>query len=386
MVRTRTDMTEKLAELSHNDVARLWYKIDTDRRKRAQSEAWATAGSVGDETSVLDQLAVSGDWLDQQEFAPLAYAVDGIIPEGCGLLVGPPKKGKSCLVADIGLAVASGGRALGAIPVKQRPVMYLALEDGHRRLQDRFRRILSGGAIPADISLITVATPSQALCAIAEFIARHAADQPLIILDTLGKIRSAKRPGEDAYQADYAVGAKLKSLVAAAPGSTLLIVHHTRKAESVDFVDSVSGTQGIAGSVDFILALNRKRHANDALLNVTGRDVTEAEYALTADEGVLWRLDGADLASASDAAEHRVAQEKMSDRLMDVFRFVDKSNDAVAATDVAKALDGLDGDTAGKYLRRLAENGYIVKVGRGQYLGKSSGVSEPDKDAGQAMP
>ena len=169
--------------------------------------------------------------------------------------------------------------------------MYLALEDGHRRLQDRFRRILSGGAIPADISLITVATPSQALCAIAEFIARHAADQPLIILDTLGKIRSAKRPGEDAYQADYAVGAKLKSLVAAAPGSTLLIVHHTRKAESVDFVDSVSGTQGIAGSVDFILALNRKRHANDALLNVTGRDVTEARIALTADEGVLWRLD-----------------------------------------------------------------------------------------------
>ena len=81
-----------------------------------------------------------------------------------------------------------------------------------------------------------------------------------------------------------------------------------------------------------ILALNRKRHANDALLNVTGRDVTEAEYALTADEGVLWRLDGADLASASDAAEHRVAQEKMSDRLMDVFRFVDKSNEAVAAT------------------------------------------------------
>ena len=44
----------------------------------------------------------------------------------------------------------------------------------------------------------------------------------------------------------------------------------------------------------------------------------------------------------------------MGDRMMEVFRCVDKSNDAVTATDVAKALDDMDGDTAGKYLRRLA--------------------------------
>ena len=41
----------------------------------------------------------------------------------------------------------------------------------------------------------------------------------------------------------------------------------------------MSGTQGIAGAVDFVLALNRKRHADDAVLSVTGRDVIEAEYA-----------------------------------------------------------------------------------------------------------
>ena len=95
-----------------------------------------------------------------------------------------------------------------------------------------------------------------------------------------------------------------------------------------------------------------------------------------ADEGILWRLDGAGLAAASDTVEQRRAQEKMSDRQMDVFRFVDKSNDAVTATDVARALNDMDGDTAGKYLRRLAANGYIAKVGRGQYLGTVSEVSE----------
>ena len=79
-----------------------------------------------------------------------------------GLLVGPPKKGKSWLVANIGLAVAAGGLALGVIPVTQRPVLYLALEDGHRRLQSRFRRILGfGQPIPADIEVITKATPGR---------------------------------------------------------------------------------------------------------------------------------------------------------------------------------------------------------------------------------
>ena len=82
------------------------------------------------------------------------------------------------------------------------------------------------------------------------------------------------------------------------PAPTLLVVHHTRKAEAIDFVDSVSGTQGIAGSFDFVLALDRKRYSNNAMFSVTGRDVIEAEYALTADQGILWRLDGADLAAA----------------------------------------------------------------------------------------
>ena len=48
---------------------------------------------------------------------------------------------RSELAAGLGLAVASGGTALGSLKVEQRPVLYLALEDGHRRLQ---------GAVPQD--------------------------------------------------------------------------------------------------------------------------------------------------------------------------------------------------------------------------------------------
>jgi hypothetical protein len=38
-----------------------------------------------------------------------------------------------------------------------------------------------------------------------------------------------------------------------------IAVHHNRKGESDDFLDQVSGTLGLAGSVDTIITLNRQR-------------------------------------------------------------------------------------------------------------------------------
>src|SRR5262249_50429926 len=44
-----------------------------------------------DQPSLLIQRAVNGTWLGAQQFPPLEHAVDGIIPEGLGILVAPPK-------------------------------------------------------------------------------------------------------------------------------------------------------------------------------------------------------------------------------------------------------------------------------------------------------
>ena len=85
------------------------------------------------------------------------------------------------------------------------------------------------------------------------------------------------------------------------PGAALLVVHHTRKLDSADFVDSVSGTQGLAGAADYVLVLKRQRHSTDATLAVTGRDVPEAEYAPLSHDG-RWTLDGADLREAANTA------------------------------------------------------------------------------------
>ena len=142
-----------------------------------------------------------------------------------------------------------------------------------------------------------------------------------MILDTLGKVKPPKASYEDSYQADYRLGSRLKESIDDSPGSTLLVVHHSRKAESTDFVDAVSGTQGIAGSADFLLVLSRKRHDDEAVLAVTGRDIAEREYALKSDGG-LWTLDGTSLADAAKTVESRHQQRQLGDRSLEVLEFV----------------------------------------------------------------
>jgi hypothetical protein len=94
-----------------------------------------------------------GVWLEAQKFPPLAWAVPEIIPEGSVLLVGPPKIGKSWLVLSIALAAAmDDGMALG-LKIPKRPVLYMALEDGDRRLQAR-----CSGCSPTPSSPLTSST------------------------------------------------------------------------------------------------------------------------------------------------------------------------------------------------------------------------------------
>jgi hypothetical protein len=320
--------------------------------------------------SLLDQLSVTADWLDAQQFDDLEYVVPDLLPEGLGYLGAPPKKGKSFLVGNIALAVSSGGLALGRIRVKQRPVLYLALEDGHRRLQDRFRKMNAGQPLPAGLTLIIRATPLEAFAVIAEYLQRHRDAKPLVILDTLGKVKRGKLPGEDAYQADYAISCQLKALADAAPGSTILVVHHTRKAAADDFVETLSGTYGIAGAADYVIVIQRPRGSDDAVLSVTGRDVLESDYALHADDGILWRLTGENLAESRGAAETVATMNKLLQthgRLsVKVWHYINDDQRIVTPEDVASELD-MDAKRASEILTRLAKDGHLTKLARGEY-------------------
>jgi hypothetical protein len=305
----------------------------------------------------------NGAWLDEQDFPPLAYSVPGIIPEGSVLLVGPPKVGKSWLVLSIALAAGAGGNALG-LDIPKRPVLYLALEDGDRRMQDRCRRLLRGDPIPRAFEYLTRVEHGRLPDTVRAWLDLHG-DPALVVLDTLGKIMPPALNGESAYQRDYRVGGQLKQLADDHPGTTVLTNHHDRKADADDFVDSVSGTHGLAGAADAIVVLTRPRLQEDGLVKVTGRDVPEGEYAVRFQDGHHWTLNGDGLADAAEAARSARATAGLGDRATDIVEAVAKLGQA-SPSDVADLL-GMEPVSVRVYLGRLADSGRLVRVKRGLY-------------------
>ncbi|MCL1840794.1 MAG: AAA family ATPase [Propionibacteriaceae bacterium] len=306
------------------------------------------------------------DWLMAQQFPPLEYVVPGMIPEGLTFLVAGPKIGKSWMVLMLAMACATGGVAFGRLPVERRPVLYLALEDGKRRLQDRIRRL--GVEEPAPGLSFALRPPDKGtvLDTARQFVSEHANDKPLVIIDTLAKFKPPAWPKESDYEHDYRVGSLVKAITDEWPGSSIIVVHHARKAEAADFVNASNGTNGLTGAADTIAVLRRDRHATQGILEVTGRDVPEGRYAVQYDPDTgYWSLDGADLAEAASNAETIEVQAGLGDRSAQVLDALAKLGEATPAQ-LADALD-MSNDDAGKYLRRLRDAGRVTSPRRGFY-------------------
>ena len=222
-------------------------------------------------------------------YPPRTPIVDGFLYGGTYLFVGAPKVGKSFFMAQLAYHVAQG-LPLWEYPVHQGTVLYLALEDDYARLQRRLSRMF--GVEGSD--KLHFATQAKALNEgleqqLEEFVQEHP-DARLIIIDTLQKVREA---GGDrsSYSNDYEIVTKLK-VFGDKHGICLLVVHHTRKLESEDSFDMISGTNGLLGAADgaFIMQ-KKKRTANTAIMDIVGRDQQDQE--LTVDfnrERCVWML------------------------------------------------------------------------------------------------
>ena len=72
----------------------------------------------------------------------------------------------------------------------------------------------------------------------------------------------------------------------------MLIVHHTRKLQSEDCFDMISGTNGLLGAADGAFILQKtKRIDNKGILDIVGRDQQDQKLYLEFDrEKCLWKF------------------------------------------------------------------------------------------------
>jgi DNA-binding transcriptional ArsR family regulator len=293
------------------------------------------------------------------EFKEPVWAIPGVVPEGVTLFCGKPKVGKSWLALNLGVAVASGGKALGDILVKPGRVLYLALEDPLRRLQGRLSTVLQGASPPENLHLFTswpmFDASQKGLDHLKAWMDEHP-DTRLIIIDTLAKVRE-RRPGSGKlYEEDYRALEGIKAL-ADSHNVAVLVVHRLNKREADDKIDQVSGTTGLTGAADTILILQRGgKGVADAFLYVNGRDVEERELALKFKrDACSWHLLG-------DGEKYRLSQQRQE--VLDVLR---QSGRPLSPKEIAETL-GKKVNTIMKTLSRLKADGLVTQPEEGKYI------------------
>ena len=216
--------------------------------------------------------------------------IGGLLYPGTYLLAGAPKVGKSFLVAQLAFHISTG-QPLWDFPVQKSTVLYLALEDDYRRLQDRMFRMF-GVESTEHLHFATCAKQvGSGLEEQLEMFLREHPDTRLIIIDTLQKVREL---GGEAYSyaGDYEIVGKLKTF-ADKHGFCLLLVHHTRKQPASDKFEMISGTTGLLGCADGAFLLQKERGTTmNGTLDVVGRDQGEQRLHLVRDrEHLYWNLD-----------------------------------------------------------------------------------------------
>jgi len=228
----------------------------------------------------------SAEQLASEKFDPIFYPVEGVIPTGLTVLGAPPKTGKSWLCLDLAIQVASGEPFL-SFPTQKCGVIYFSLEDCDVFAQERLNIVLAGKRPPTNLHLILngVETMDSGFFTQADALLKAYPDTRIMIVDTLALIAGAIRRGESSYAYDYRVGSSLKKYADARNIAIIAVTHTTKLKHSEDFLMNISGTNGVSGSADCTIVLDKeKRTDKNALFFICGRRVRQASHEIVFDD------------------------------------------------------------------------------------------------------
>lgn len=327
-----------------------------DAARKAEAEAIQAKPAPKRPKPLFEATALSMRTLMDKKFAPMQWAVEEYVPEGTILVAGKPKSGKSWFVLNLMLCGVLGMRFLKK-PVTRCAGLYLALEDNDRRMQSRMRLLMQDyGDMYAELDRFEYRCEwpagAEGAAALDEYLAAHP-DVKIVAVDVLKNIRPKKTDrSQNDYEKDYEALEPWKQ-VAQARRVTLLVVHHTRKAEAEDAFDEISGTLGLNGVVDQMIVLkNVAGNHKQATAHFRGRDLeTDHELGLEL-KGGWWELIGT--AGQIAATDSRRA-------VLDVLAEEEKP---MTVTDLLKATGKRSRTSLSNLLKRMEEDGLVFKEGK----------------------
>ena len=212
---------------------------------------------------------------------PLEYAVAGIVALGTLCIVfGAPGSLKSMLLADLAVCIAAGlpwlpllGSTEGGLATIRFPVLWIDLDNGTRRSDERFDALGHARDLSPDIPLFYVSMPAPWLDASSETLMHQVAELvqhlevKVVFIDNLGLITG----GVSEIDAAMAkVMANLRRLCEETEAA-VIVVHHQRKSNGTGTRkgDSLRGHSSIEASLDLALHVDRKEGSDTVTVTPT---------------------------------------------------------------------------------------------------------------------
>lgn len=334
--------------------------------------------AITDEQGRIESVIITEEAMANQSRQLLTPIVDGLIyPGSVGLVAAPPKAGKSNLAFMLSHELAVGRDYLGYRVKEKCCVLIAEFEEGDSVMAARYQRFPDDDAFFENGELGIQYTPAPF-----EFVEDAAGaitvdkskglgrqiylwhDQVcqglfpdragVVFIDTMARALPTMGGGKYTSDLNYigAVHALAEEL-----GIAIVFIHHTNKAEHADAADSISGTNGVAGSCDWMMIVFRDNDPETKQRLSTGRLVCNSRYmsedellrwVKLSDHG-FWELDFE--RESAEEMKKRVAREREVPRCVRKIRTLMNKNDkwAGTATDLAKALND---DTAPQALTR----------------------------------
>lgn len=300
----------------------------------------------GDEPEHLPVLApdlVAGDELYDRTFPPLKFVWDGLIALGhCVLLAGRPKSGKSWFLLQLAQAIDTGGKFVGR-STKPSKILYIALEDGQRRIHQRMH-IRSWRPRATTFVFRLLPLDGDGIKQIRAAI--ESGGYEIVIVDTL---RAAVSSSVD-ENSNAEMGGVLNELAQLAheTETTIVVTHHTTKTQTEDPFDSVRGAGAIRGAYDLGLLIQRKQKEREALLCVESRDIEAADMTISFEGATGWSYEG-----DASKIDHIRAGRK-------VVKALQQLGDRKTVEEIAESM-GIARQSAGDQLRAAELQGLVTR-------------------------
>ena len=229
--------------------------------------------------------------LAEKEFVQRDPLIEHMLPpEGTLLFCGSSKIGKSWLALDMGLHICKGEKFWG-YDVRKAAVLYICLEDGELRLQNRMFKIGEEGQKDFYYATDIASTEEDIIKQLDEQMEKHP-EIGLIIIDSLTALRAKLAVvNNNAFIDDYRI---LNAFHHFTDNHhiTLLIVHHVRKMRSEDPFDDIAGTNGLSAAADGSFVFRKEKFTDDEVkLYAKCRDTGQHMWTIRLDEETcIWKM------------------------------------------------------------------------------------------------